>query len=172
MLLYKTHNICSKQVSVWFVSCPGATPWWVPQHTSHRDVSPQLVTISTQLDLHTLVENNVYCFTWHILFYIYCPCTCNNVIVIIYLYSPTFYHLFPTHSLPLSQVQQTLEARAASFVGPPPPAFVGPGELDSAHIHTNQFGSNILTLLDSRMNYLDFVSECHHPYLNEPLWFY
>ncbi|KAF3691433.1 RNA-binding protein 42 RNA-binding motif protein 42 [Channa argus] len=25
------------------------------------------------------------------------------------------------------QVQQTLEARAASFVGPPPPAFVGPG---------------------------------------------
>ncbi|MEQ2175509.1 RNA-binding protein 42 [Goodea atripinnis] len=27
------------------------------------------------------------------------------------------------------QVQQTLEARAASFVGPPPPAFVGPGSI-------------------------------------------
>ncbi|KAK6326546.1 hypothetical protein J4Q44_G00021910 [Coregonus suidteri] len=25
------------------------------------------------------------------------------------------------------QVQQTLDARAATFVGPPPPAFVGPG---------------------------------------------
>uniref|UniRef100_A0A3Q0RT46 RNA-binding protein 42 n=1 Tax=Amphilophus citrinellus TaxID=61819 RepID=A0A3Q0RT46_AMPCI len=31
------------------------------------------------------------------------------------------------------QVQQTLEARAASFVGPPPQAFVGPGEKKCSH---------------------------------------
>ncbi|MED6262357.1 RNA-binding protein 42 [Ataeniobius toweri] len=32
------------------------------------------------------------------------------------------------------QVQQTLEARAASFVGPPPPAFVGPACLTGRRI--------------------------------------
>uniref|UniRef100_A0AAQ5YCX3 RNA-binding protein 42 n=1 Tax=Amphiprion ocellaris TaxID=80972 RepID=A0AAQ5YCX3_AMPOC len=35
------------------------------------------------------------------------------------------------------QVQQTLEARAASFVGPPPPAFVGPGK-NILRLHTLQ----------------------------------
>lgn len=33
----------------------------------------------------------------------------------------------------LSQVQQTLEARAATFVGPPPQAFVGPGKDKCSH---------------------------------------